>query len=239
MKTKLKFLTAVIIMSLPVFMCAQDFDKLNFGAQVSPTISWLSSSHAKVLGGGPDIGLKIGAVGEFAFAKNYYFTAGIGFGLNQGGKLQFPEGGDVLPKSQLSDAVSQDIRHDLPKDTKVDYRIKYLEIPIGLKLRTNEYGYVRYFGEIPIITLSAVTGAKGSINAANLDVNKENIRKDVNTLNAQWGLGGGMEYYFSESNALIIGIYYHQGFFDITSKRPVTEGKEINHTIALRLGILF
>ena len=93
--------------------------------------------------------------------------------------------------------------------------------------------------EIPIITLSAVTGAKGTINAANLDVNKENIRKDVNLLNAQWGLGGGLEYYFSESNALIIGIYYHQGFFDITSKRPVTDGKEINHTIALRIGILF
>ncbi len=239
MKTKLGLLLAVIAVSIPVLSQAQNLDKLNFGAQVSPTVSWISSSHAKVLGGGPDIGLKIGAVGEFAFAKNYYVTTGIGFGINQGGKLQFPEGGDILPKSLLSDAISQDIRHDLPDDTKVDYRIKYLEIPIGLKLRTNEYGYIRYFGEIPIITLSAVTGAKGTINAANLDVNKENIRKDVNLLNAQWGLGGGLEYYFSESNALIIGIYYHQGFFDITSKRPVTDGKEINHTIALRIGILF
>ena len=70
-------------------------------------------------------------------------------------------------------------------------------------------------------------------------LNKENIRKDVKALNAQWGLGGGMEYYFSESNAFTIGVYYHQGFFDITSKRPTNDGKEINHTIALKVGILF
>lgn len=234
-----KFWLLAIITFLPFTVFSQNTKNLRFGAQFSPTICWLSSDHAKVLGGGADLGMKIGAVGEFGFAENYFITVGIGFGIAQTGKLQFAEGGDILPKSLLSNEVAETIRHNFPTDTKVDYRLNYFEIPIGLKLRTREYGYTRYYAEIPIITLSAVTSAKGNIDAANLDVNKENIRKDVKALNAQWGLGGGMEYYFSESNALTFGLYYHQGFFDITSKRPANDGKEINHTIALKVGILF
>ncbi|MCA0333677.1 MAG: PorT family protein [Bacteroidetes bacterium] len=239
MNSKLILSFIIIVCLFPLVTFSQSTDNLRFGAQVSPTISWISSDHAKVLGGGPDLGLKVGAIGEFGFAENYFFTVGLGFGLAQAGKIQFAEGGDVLPNSLLSTEVPEAIRHNFPVDTKVDYRLNYLEIPIGLKLRTREYGYTRYFAEIPIITLSAVTSAKGNIDAANLDVNKENIRKDVKALNAQWGLGGGMEYYFSESNAFTIGVYYHQGFFDITSKRPTNDGKEINHTIALKVGILF
>jgi len=235
---KFNWLWSVMLM-IPFFSHAQDSKNLRFGAQLSPTISWLTSDHSKVLGGGADLGLKVGAVGEFGFAENYFFTAGIGFGLVHGGKLQFAEGGDILPNSQLSDEVSETTRHNFPADTKVDYRINYLEIPLGLKLRTREYGYMRYFAEIPIITLGAMTGAKGNIDAANLDVNKENIKRDVSRLNAQWGLGGGIEYNFSETNAIMIGAYYHQGFFDITKKRPATDGKEINHLVSLRVGVLF
>lgn len=239
MKLRETNLLLAALFALPFLVSAQESRNLRFGAQLSPTISWLSSDHSKVLGGGADLGLKVGAVGEFGFAENYFFTVGIGFGLVHGGKLQFAEGGDILPKSLLSDEVSESVRHNFPADTKVDYRINYLEIPVGLKLRTREYGYMRYFAEIPIITLGAVTGAKGNIDAANLDVNKENIRKDLRQLNAQWGLGGGLEYNFSETNAIVVGVYYHQGFFDITKKRPATDGKEVNHLVSLRVGVLF
>jgi len=56
---------------------------MRFGAQLSPTVSWMTSDHSKVLGGGVDVGLKVGAQAEFGFAENYFFTVGIGFGLNE------------------------------------------------------------------------------------------------------------------------------------------------------------
>ncbi len=233
---------AFIVFFVPLFAYGQENiagRNMRFGAQVSPTVSWLSSDHSKVLGGGVDLGLKLGAQAEFGFAENYFFTIGIGFGLGHGGKLQFADGGDILPESALSDEVPEAIRHNFEPDTKIDYKLNYLEIPVGLKLRTREYGYIRYFAEIPIITLGAVTRAKGSINSSNLDVNKENIRDDVNRLNAQWGLGGGLEYNFSETNAILFGLYYHQGFFDVTSTRPDSNDKAINHLISFKIGVLF
>ena len=227
------------ICSIPLILQGQESRNMRFGAQVSPTVSWLSSDHSKVLGGGIDVGLKVGAQAEFGFAENYFFTIGVGFGLGHGGKLQYSQGGDLLPKSLLSDEIPENVRHNFQPDTKIDYKLNYFEIPFGLKLRTREYGYMRYFAEIPIITLGAVTSAKGNIDASNLDVNKENIRKDIKQLNAQWGLGGGVEYNFSETNAILFGLYYHQGFFDITKERPTTDGKEVNHLITLKIGVLF
>lgn len=233
---------ALIVFCLPLSLFSQENiagRNMRFGAQISPTVSWLSSDHSKVLGGGVDLGLKVGATAEFGFAENYFFTIGIGFGLGHGGKLQYADGGDLLPESELSSEVPEDIRHNFQPDTKINYKLNYLEIPIGLKLRTREYGYMRYFAEIPIITLGAVTRARGSIDASNLDVNKENIKEDVNRLNAQWGLGGGLEYNFSETNAILFGLYYHQGFFDVTGKRPSSDDKAVNHLISLKIGVLF
>lgn len=233
-------LLIILVCTLPYLAIGQDAGKnMRFGAQLSPTVSWMTSDHSKVLGGGVDVGLKVGAQAEFGFAENYFFTVGIGFGLNHGGKLQFANGGDLLPNSLLSDEVPESIRNNFEPDTKINYKLNYLEVPLGLKLRTREYGYIRYFAEIPIITLSAVTSAKGSIDASNLDVNKENIKKDVKQLNAQWGLGGGFEYNFSETNAILFGLYYHQGFFDMTKKRGSSDGKEVNHLISLKVGVLF
>lgn len=240
---RIKFnILALLVFFIPLSIYGQENiagRNMRFGAQLSPTVTWLSSDNSKVLGGGIDVGLKVGATAEFGFAENYFFTVGIGFGLGHGGKLQYADGGDLLPESELSDEIPESVRHNFEPDTKINYKLNYLEIPVGLKLRTREYGYMRYFAEIPIITLGAVTRARGSIDASNLDVNKENIRDDVQRLNAQWGLGGGLEYNFSETNAILFGLYYHQGFFDITSKRPSSDDKAINHLISLKVGVLF
>lgn len=234
------FVTLLAFVGLfPAKMMAQSEANLRFGGQVSPSMSWISSDKPKVLGGGPNLGLKVGAIGEFGFAENYFIAVGLGFGFNQGGKLTFADGGDLLPKSELSNEIPEHLRNNFPTDTKIDYKLNYLEIPVSLKLRTREYGFVRYYAELPIITLGAVTAAKGNIDAANLDVNKENIKKDVKRLNAQWGLGGGLEYNFSQTNALVFGAYYHQGFFDITKKNGNNDDRAVNHNVTVRVGVLF
>jgi hypothetical protein len=79
MNSKLILSFIIIVCLFPLVTFSQSTDNLRFGAQVSPTISWISSDHAKVLGGGPDLGLKVGAIGEFGFAENYFFTVGLRF----------------------------------------------------------------------------------------------------------------------------------------------------------------
>lgn len=215
-----------------------EVSRLRFGGQLSPVASWLTSDNSQVKSGGVNLGIKLGAIGEYNFAKNYSIAAGIGFGFNQGGKLQFPQGGDLLPKSELPDIPDPEKRN-LPADTKITYKLTFIEFPISLKLRTREYGYMRYFAELPIITLSAITAGKANIDAANIDVNKQKVTDDMKRLNAQWGLGGGVEYNFSAENALVVGAYYNQGFFDLTKNYGGTKDKAVDHNITLRIGVLF
>lgn len=120
-----KFVIPVLIL---VFGCIQhnaqaqsgsvDDSKLRFGLQVSPVVSWLSSDESEVKGGGVNVGLKLGALGEYNFAKNYSIAVGIGFGFSHGGKLQFPGGGNLLPKSELPDVPAQ-YRRNLPADETI------------------------------------------------------------------------------------------------------------------------
>ena len=106
---KISLSLIILVGMLPLVTKAQSddaFDRFRFGTQLSPTISWLSSDNSKVLNGGaPNIGLKLGLNGEYQFAKNYSLGVGLGFGFNQAGKLQFPEGGDILPKSELENSL--------------------------------------------------------------------------------------------------------------------------------------
>ena len=51
--------------------------------------------------------------------------------------------------------------HALPDGVNLKYHIQYLEIPFGLKLRTKEFGYLRYFAEIPIFSLGFKLQARG------------------------------------------------------------------------------
>lgn len=236
------FITIIACLGLGMFTGAHaqddsgDGSKLRFGGQVSPVISWMTSDNSQVKSGGLNLGLKLGAIGEYHFAKNYSIAAGIGFGFNEGGKLQYTQGGNILPKSELPDIPDPEKRN-LPVDTKVTYKLTFIEFPVSLKLRTREYGYMRYYAELPIITLSAITQGKANVDAANIDVNKQKVTSDMKRLNAQWGIGGGVEYNFSEDNALVLGAYYNQGFFDLT--RNTTKDKAVDHNITIRVGVLF
>lgn len=242
MKKILYALIFMMVLGSASILSAQDdggdLSRFRFGAQLSPVAAWMTSDKSQIKGGGLVVGMKLGALGEYNFAKNYSLTFGIGFGFNQGGKLQFPQGGNLLPKSELAE-IPEDFRRNLPSDTKITYKLTYIEFPFSLKMRTREYGYVRYFVEAPIITLGGLTAAKANIDAANIDVNKQKIKDDMKRLNAQWGLGAGMEYNFSQDNALGIGLYYNQGFFDLTKNYGDLSDKTVDHNVTLRLAVFF
>lgn len=220
-----------------------DFDKeLRLGFQLSPSFSWMSTDDNLINGNGLNLGLKLGMVGEYYFRENYALVSGINLAFNQGGTLRHEEGGDLWPKSELSDLSL----HALPDGVNLKYHIQYLEIPFGLKLRTKEFGYLRYFAEIPIFSLGFKLQARGDVQGTALDSERENITEDVNLFNLTWGFGGGVQYTLSESTALVGGIIYRQGFTDVTDDSGLKvdgttreDSKGIIKSLTIRLGFLF
>ena len=220
-----------------------NFDgELRLGFQLSPSFSWMTTDNNLVNGNGTNVGLKLGMLSEYYFRENYAIVSGINFAFNQGGTLRHEQGGDLWSKSELSDLSLK----ALPDGVNLKYHIQYLEIPFGLKMRTKEFGYLRYFAEIPVFTLGFKLQARGDVKGtSNLDRDRENITEDVNLFNLTWGFGGGVQYTLSEGTALIGGIIYRQGFTDITDDGAIKmdgtreRSKGIIKSLTFRLGFLF
>ncbi len=236
------------------------FQTFRFGIQVSPTVTWMSSSDKKINGNGTNLGLKLGVIGEKYFAENYAFMFGIGFAFNQGGTLKHDVGGDLWHNSQLSsDRYQDESKGAMPDGVNLKYGLQYVEIPFGLRLRTQEFGYIRYFAEIPVFTVGFLTQAKGAITGTDMDTEKEDISNDVNNLAFSWGLGAGIEYSLGSQTSLVVGIYYQSYTTDVTKddgikytkreapmtgKEAPTETAKANSKglirgLTLRLGVMF
>ena len=200
-----------------VFGIAQaQLDNLRLGLQLSPTISWMKTNDDLINKAGSNVGISVGGVAEYYMTENVAFTGGFGVSFGQGGTLLHEHGGNYWPNSELSDDKFNTGDKPLPDGVKLKYRMQYIQVPLGIKLRTDEKGYLRYFAELPILTMGIRTQARGDIEGKDISSEKENISKDVNLFNFQLGLGGGIEYSLSPGTSLVAGLYLHTGLNDIT-----------------------
>ena len=206
---------------------------LRFGFQASPSFQWMRSSTPKTIdGNGSNTAFKLGATMEKYFRQNYAFTSGLGFAFNSGGTLNYRESGTWL-KGSIPDTLVQ--------GADIHYRLNYVEIPFGLKMRggSGEDSYLNFFAELPMLTLGFRTKALADVRGTNSQNQEDiDIKETSKALNMSWGLGGGVEYNISSSTALVGGIYYQQGFFDVT-KDGGDDSKNIIHGLTLRIGVLF
>ncbi|MFK7810039.1 MAG: porin family protein [Saprospiraceae bacterium] len=222
-----------------------------FGFEVSPTVSWLRTDDNTIEGNGANLGLRLGVNGESYFAENYAFTFGLRFAFNQGGTLNHENGGDLWP----TDALSDDVYRDLPADVNLKYGVQYVEIPLGFKMRTNDFGYIKAYAELPQFILGIRTQGRGAIEADLVnDTEKENIKDVVHPIVLSWGLGGGAEYTINENTSIIAGLYFQSGITDMTRNKGTSKivdtstasvttedenSKATLGSITLRLGVIF
>ncbi|MBK7939520.1 MAG: outer membrane beta-barrel protein [Lewinellaceae bacterium] len=237
------------LLALSFVLPAQDAPGFRFGFQSSPTWSWLRTSDKKLEGVGSNWGLKLGAMGEYYFTSNYAFIGGLGFGFNQGGNIQ--NGYEMASLWDDSD-LSEEKFKVVEKEAKLHYRLNYVEIPFGLKMRggSNEDARIKFYAEIPVFTIGFVTRAQGDIRGSqDKNTEDEDIRDDVKGLSLAWGLGGGIEYEFASSATLVAGLAFQQQFTDVTGKGMVQKNpgdafvdeksKGNIGLIALKLGVFF
>jgi hypothetical protein len=249
MKKFIAAFTLALAFYAPSF--AQD---LHFGMQLSPSWSSMTTDNNHLSGSGSNLGLKLGLIVENRFSQAYSVSSGINLHFNTGGALLADQRTTNVWKDSYDnfDSPKPSATDTLNADVKFRYNLGFVEIPIGLKLRTSESGdHLRYFVE-PLIALGFRNNASGTITGtAKFDQSGIKIGPEVGIFNMSWGLGAGGEYIISNNTALVVGLYYQSGFVGVLSddngalldssgnRKAISTIRSTINSFTLRLGVMF
>ena len=215
-----RLLLITLTLGITVAIHAQ---KMKFSVEASPQFAWLSSDEDNVTPSGSILNFRTGIEMDLFFAENYAFT--LGFGVNN-------MGGNILYSDSTYFISNSDSVIALPGQI-LKHKLRYIDIPLGLKLKTEELGYKTFFIQLgfnPMINLSAIAISEDG------QFDKENISEDTNLFSLCYNVGAGVEYRLGGSTALIGGIRWTSGLNDVTGSDMA---KITLNSISIHLGILF
>lgn len=216
-----RLLIVSVFLGVLLTLSAQSRFKLSVHAD--PQFAWLSSDEDNVVSEGSIFHVQTGLQMDMFFAKNYAFSLGLGIN-NMGGKLNYSDSTEFITKGDTLFAIPGQI---------VKQNLQYLDIPIGLKLKTEELGYGTFFLEVgfnPMININAFATTQDDL------FNKEKIREDTHLFSLGYHAGIGIEYRLGGSTAAIAGIRWSSGLTDVTDNDKANISL---NAISVHLGILF
>lgn len=241
-------------------LSAQDDKKIRFGLSATPSINWYKPENKKLYEyNGTAIGFQWGLDFEYKLNDVASFYTGLKL-TNDAGKIAFIDsvGYQLSPKGDkfISNNSTTSDNFYLLKERS--YRVNYVTLPIGVKMKTNEIGYLTYFGQFGLNT-SIKTKARATDTSSPFDIIEGtssaestikdlNIDDDMGLFRFQLSIGGGAEYNISGSTSLVFGVNYNLGFSNVTRKnsryiKDMTNAAIVQrataHNVALSVGILF
>lgn len=205
--------------------------QVEIGLKVSPSITSLraeSTSENGFASDGSKLNFGGGLVVDYFFGENYAFSTGLLL-TGKGGTIRYSE---KINATTLS--VSQ------------NFTTQYLELPLSVKLFTNEIApatrlYFQVGGSLNVPIGTRIGGEKFYKDPA---TGVENKASDyVYFIDADALAGLGAEYQLGKSTKVFAGLSYHRGLVDIDhyfeSKRDFKDVTIKNSGVALDLGIKF
>jgi len=231
-KNKIKyagpFAALIIFFSFPLSLFPQQ--PITFGIHADPVISWFSSNNLEMSNKGARPGFNFGISFNKYFAKNYSFSSGINL-ISTGGRLVSLNETTFDLRDYSTDPVV------VAPGEAIIYKIQYLSVPLGLKLQTNQIGYLTFFTDIGLDP-KVVVSANADIPSVN--TGWQNAIEEVRVLNMSYHITAGIEYSVGGNTALVLGLGFDNNFLDITRDINSQPEDKISHKmLAFRLGVIF
>ena len=196
----------------------------SFSIFADPQLSWFTSDTKKFEPNGSVGGFNIGFSADKYFAERYAFYTGVSIN-NLGGNIKYV---DANYKLETTDAT-----YTIAPGTNIKLKAQYLTIPVGLKFKTNQIGYLAFFAQVGV---SGYVRLKASAWDDIDNISKETVTQQFNLAFASYHIGAGVEYSLGGSSSLQTGITYMSG---ITEAYKAGYGKVSLGSVALRVGIVF
>ena len=210
-----KFSALIVFIFLLYVANAQN--SFRFGLTASPLLSWNKADATNVDNDGSNVGFQYGVMADVNFEERYALGTGI---------LITNAGGSIVTTMDSSTVT-------------LDQKLQYLEVPVTLKLKTTQVGYLSYFGQfgftpgVPVRKRGDITTVTNGVSTTEDNAKLDNI----NDYNLALTVGGGIEYAIDNRTAIIAGIIFNNGFTNIIDDE---DGDKISlNNIIFRVGVFF
>ncbi|MCU0433876.1 MAG: PorT family protein [Bacteroidia bacterium] len=262
MKKVLMLLFATAISGTVAF--AQDGENelknFRFGLKAVPMITWYKPDDAaKFESGGAMLKFGYGLSTEFRLSKVAVVATGL--------QIDY-DGGRINLKDTAYYFLSRDNELIEPGDTasftgeskymlnKRTYNTTYVTIPITLKLKTNEIGYMTYYGQFGVnASVRARSRADDDLRLQPGGQSSEQSKllnsNDMQFMKLALNVGLGAEYNLQGSTSLVFGVNYINGFTNVARKEsrylfrtPLNNSNPLKqdfraNAVQITLGVLF
>jgi hypothetical protein len=228
-----KIVLTILLGALLVPMGFSNDPGFRFGLKAAPSLSWMRPETRGYESEGVKLGFTYGVISDFSLGEFYAVSTGLQIS-SFGGKLKFPH------------------RHDTFGDGERtrEYSLRYLEIPLLLKMHTQEIGYITYFGQFgfsPGMNLRAYADDRSRyqpIGASPITITDDevDIKGETPFFRLALVVGLGMEYSLGGRTALLGGLTFNNGFTNVLKgNNPVTGRKQsaVTNYLELTLGVMF
>ncbi len=232
-----KIILLIIAGILLIFKTGYTQEKpFKFGFKVAPNIGWMKPDSKGYHNEKTNVGFSWGFLAEFHLMENYAITTGFSV-VYLNSTLKYPH-----TKTIYTDTDTLNINGSLHRK----YNLKYIEVPLALKMKTKEFGKVRFYGQIGLST-GFLIGAKAKdsfVSPETGEINSDNdIKDEVKSVREALILGIGMEYSLGGSTALTFGINFDNGFTDVLKDQntidPDINNHAINNFLEINMGVIF
>jgi len=231
MKKNVALFASILIFSLcgPAF--SQGRLPVKLGLKVSPNLAWLNPGTKGYSNDGTRMGATIGFVSDIYFAENYAFSTGFNFQyLN--GKMKYQD-------ERKIDTVLKN------GEINRKYNFLYIEIPMMIKMKTNSFGKISFYGQIGLGTGFRVksTVKEHFVPATGGAVDEQyDFNGGTTLIRESILIGIGCEYKLDESSRIFVGFDYSNSLNNVFSEKNFKSGlneKSMLNFAELTVGILF
>jgi Outer membrane protein beta-barrel domain len=217
MRIKSAILSLLLLTTVNLFSQEKSF---KIGIKVSPNVSWLKTENGDITLDKAPLKFGYGLVFDRMFATNYAFGTGVNV-YSVGGNASYTFGNKVADTTEVT-RMSR------------DYKLSYVEIPLTLKLRTDEIGGLVYWGQFGIglgylfkaygddktkvLCDNSNNNMYGDISLSNppLTDNGNDIQALMNPIRGSMIVSAGVEFPITgNSTRAMAGITYNSGLLSI------------------------